>query len=77
MFMVMVRLILSRRNIQYIVLEQFMLTRTQELVYIVFMLMCLTTLGLLRVQMPIDIKQHMIKLKPLTEESREAHSDLT
>lgn len=60
-----------------IVSEQFMLTRTQELVFIVFMSMCLTTLGLLKVQMPIDIKQHMIKLRPLTEESREAHSDLT
>jgi len=68
---------LLRATPALIVLEQFMLTRTQELVYIVFMLMCHTTLGLLRVQMPIDIKQHMLKLKPLTGESREAHSDLT
>ena len=60
-----------------IVLEQYMLTRIQELLLIVFMSMCLTTLGLLRAQMPIDIKQHMLKLKPLTEESREAHLDLT
>lgn len=73
----MVKFALLRVTPALIVSEQFMLTRTQELVIIVFMLMFLTTLGLLRVQMPIDIKQHMLKLKPLTEESREAHSDLT
>jgi hypothetical protein len=73
----MVKFALLRVTLALIVSEQFMLTRTQELVIIVFMLMFLTTLGLLRVQMPIDIKQHMLKLKPHTEESREAHSDLT